>query len=322
MHYSERHLDHWSVCLVIDIIDNLIYIIESPWLVLLKINLVSFDSMGVRGMATVVETSEGLLFIDPGSALAPRRYGLPPHQEEINELNRKLDTIYKYMEETSIVIITHYHRDHYLYRKGEEQFYRGKLVLAKNPSTAINYSQRVRGYVLFKKMGVENLAKEVVYADGMEMSLGNIRLYFSNPLPHGECNTRLGWVLSVLIDDGDKKLLFASDTQGLLCKESLAFVRSFNWDYLVISGPPTYLSSELDFAKLFGNLLLALRDLDERKYVILDHHLLRDRNYNVFYERIRRETRARVLTAAEYMNQPIRLLEARRDELYGLKKAR
>lgn len=271
-------------------------------------------------MATVVETTQGLVFIDPGSALAPRRYGLPPHQVEIEELNRRLSVIYKYMEEASIVVITHYHRDHYLYRDGEERLYKDKIVLAKDPSQNVNYNQKVRGYILYKKKNVENLVRQLIFADSREIAFEGLKMYFSDPLPHGECNTRLGWVLAVHIDDGDQRLLFASDTQGFLCRDSARFASRFNWDYLILSGPPTYLQGTEGFEELFKNLLSTLRGLEEDKYVILDHHLLRDRNYMFYLERIKSRTKAKIMTAAEYMNQPIRQLEAYRDELYGVKK--
>jgi predicted metallo-beta-lactamase superfamily hydrolase len=43
----------------------------------LKVFLIAFNSMGVRSMATFIETSEGSFLVDPGASLAPRRYGLP-----------------------------------------------------------------------------------------------------------------------------------------------------------------------------------------------------------------------------------------------------
>ena len=45
----------------------------------MKIKPVASDSMGTRSMATYVETKDVKIFIDPGVALGPSRYGLPPH---------------------------------------------------------------------------------------------------------------------------------------------------------------------------------------------------------------------------------------------------
>ena len=46
----------------------------------------SSDSLGVRSMATYVETKDCKILIDPSAALGPKRYGLPPHQKELEEL--------------------------------------------------------------------------------------------------------------------------------------------------------------------------------------------------------------------------------------------
>ncbi|MEM2935331.1 MAG: hypothetical protein QXF32_03105, partial [Candidatus Thermoplasmatota archaeon] len=56
------------------------------------------DSMGVRSMATIVEIKEKRIFIDASAALGPSRYGLPPHEIEINalyEAKRKIEDIAK-----------------------------------------------------------------------------------------------------------------------------------------------------------------------------------------------------------------------------------
>ena len=40
------------------------------------------DSIGVRSMATYVECGQTRVLIDPGAALAPNRFGLPPADAE------------------------------------------------------------------------------------------------------------------------------------------------------------------------------------------------------------------------------------------------
>ena len=54
----------------------------------MKIIPISSDSLGVRSMATYIETKDCKILIDPSAALGPKRYGLPPHQKE-------LETLYK-----------------------------------------------------------------------------------------------------------------------------------------------------------------------------------------------------------------------------------
>ncbi|MEM0002060.1 MAG: MBL fold metallo-hydrolase [Desulfurococcaceae archaeon] len=279
----------------------------------MKIKLIAFDSMGVRSMATVVETNEGLIFIDPGAALAPVRYGFPPHELEYKLLSTILGRIHEKAVESDYIIITHYHRDHYLFRNEEKQYYRGKVVYAKNPHGKINYSQRIRAYILFKKMNVESIVKKLSFVDNSVIQINSIKLIFSPPLPHGECGTKLGWVLAVTVIEDDYKFMFASDTQGCICSDSLNYVLELSPDFLVISGPPTYLHG----GGLPGNTIKLVEGLKEKSILIIDHHFLRDKNYLKHMEYLRKiRSDLTITTAAEYMGFEIKQLEAYRDELW------
>ncbi|RLG88298.1 MAG: hypothetical protein DRO16_05215, partial [Thermoprotei archaeon] len=125
-----------------------------------RIKLVGFDSMGTRGMATIIDTGTYKIVIDPGVSIAPRRYGLPPHDIELDHLEKYLSTIREELLDADIAVITHYHRDHYLYRKGEEIYYKDKVIFLKDPVRNINPSQKIRSYVLLNKMNVKNLARK------------------------------------------------------------------------------------------------------------------------------------------------------------------
>ena len=52
----------------------------------MKIIPIASDSLGVRSMATYVETKDCKILIDPSAALGPKRYGLPPHNKELEAL--------------------------------------------------------------------------------------------------------------------------------------------------------------------------------------------------------------------------------------------
>lgn len=280
----------------------------------MNVKFIAFDSMGVRSMATLVETENGVFFIDPGSALAPYRYGLPPHKVEYEALSSFLGKIYEKIAECDYVIITHYHRDHYLFRNGEEDYYRGKIIYAKDPYKNINYSQRIRAHALYKKKGVEDIAKSLNFVDDRKLQVNDLRIIFSPPLPHGDCSTRLGWVLAVTIIEDEYKFMFASDTQGCMCDESLNYVLRINPDFLVISGPPTYLDRN---GLLPSNTLRLVNGLKEGSVLVIDHHLLRDKNYVKHLESMRRTRRnITITTAAEYMGSEVKPLEAYRDLLW------
>lgn len=280
----------------------------------MKVSLIAFDSMGVRSMATFIETSEGSFLIDPGASLAPMRYGLPPHEKELTVLREKLDAIYDFVEKSDYIIISHYHRDHYLYRLGEENYYSGKTLFIKNPQAFINHSQKMRSYVLLDRMKVKTLARTIVYADSAKFKIGRVSFEFSHPVPHGQCNSRLGWVLITSIIEDGESIVHASDIQGCLCDDSLNYLLERKPSILIMSGPPTYLGEKQDY---FTNLEKLLEKTTHNMVLILDHHLLRDRSYAEYFARLRRlNNNVHITTAAEYMGEEVNQLEAKRDILW------
>ena len=289
----------------------------------MKIRVLASESMGVRSLATVVEVHGYKICIDPGASLAPRRYGLPPHSIELEELGKRLNTIRNEVRSCDIIIITHYHRDHYLYRDDEIELYNDKILFIKDPRRNINFSQRLRAHNLLVKHGVEKKANTVFYADGKTYDIEGVKLFFSKPVPHGAEGTKLGYVLMVLIDDGEDTMAFASDVQGPISGEAYRILSSWKPESLVISGPPTYFAgfkvpSEVVDKGL--NNLRKLAEIDKIPLIIADHHLLRDINY---YDKIKHMVEAskslgnNMLTAAEYMGEEIRQLEAFRKQLYS-----
>ncbi|MEW6329676.1 MAG: MBL fold metallo-hydrolase, partial [Candidatus Micrarchaeota archaeon] len=79
----------------------------------MKITPLAFDSLGTRSMCTFIETKDVNILIDPGVALAPSRYGLPPHSLELERLAEHWRTIKEHARSADIMIITHYHYDHH-----------------------------------------------------------------------------------------------------------------------------------------------------------------------------------------------------------------
>jgi len=288
-----------------------------------KIKFIGFDSMGTRSMATVVYTSSYKIFIDPGVSYAPRRYGLPPHEIELEKFNKHLEMIHDEIIDSDIIIISHYHRDHYLYREGEEDYYRGKIVYLKHPTENINHSQRIRAYILLNKMGVKDLVKELKIADGLAYNIDkNLKIIFSNPVPHGEDGTPLGYVIMTLIEADGFRIVHASDVQGPICRKALDKIISWKPNLLVMSGPPTYFEGYRIKGEVIDNAienLLKIMEIEELDTIILDHHLLRDLDFRKRLSRVYVEALIygkNVLTAAEYMGMEINQLEARRKELW------
>ncbi len=99
-----------------------------------------FDSLGAKSSAVLVETDKKIL-IDPGASAMHPNFPAP----KIKKLywrERARAEIRKYAKIANIVIISHYHYDHY--RDFEGEIYRNKIIFAKNPNEYINDSQRKR----------------------------------------------------------------------------------------------------------------------------------------------------------------------------------
>ncbi len=287
----------------------------------MKTRIVAADSLGVRSLAVHVEACGYSVGIDLGASIAPRRYGLPPHELELRELERALDAARRLVQESHIAVVTHYHYDHYL--RDDPELYRGKTLLVKDIRREINRSQAIRGYRFLVKSRLRDQA-DVRLADAQTFEFpGGLRIEFSEPVWHGEPGTRLGKVLMLRLTCEGESLVYASDTQGPGNEEALA--RLLEWkgaDLLVISGPPTYFAG---YKVSRESVEAGIRNLEKLaiearpRTLIVDHHLLRDLGYERVLAPIRERAEplgVRVVTAAEYMGVEPRLLEARRKELW------
>lgn len=274
--------------------------------------ILASDSFGTRSMATFIEGGSNF-FIDPGAALGPKRYFKPPHPEEKERLEEHLKKIREYMGKTDIVIITHYHFDHFI--PDEPELYKGKTLIVKHPEDNINWSQKKRSYKFLKSIE----PKEVLYADGKEFNYGKTKIRFSEAVTHG-ASEKLGYVTEVCIHNKEK-IIHTSDVQGPVTKEQTYFIIENNPDILFLDGPLTYMLgfrfSYEDLANADKNLQKIIRETDVKK-IIIDHHFLRDLKWKERLEAFNtaEENNVRLMNAAEYNNFEADMLEARRKELY------
>ena len=274
------------------------------------IKILNSDSFGVRSMATAVEIDDLRIIIDPGAALGPSRYGLPPAEEEEKALVKAIDVISKEAENSDVIIITHYHYDHYM---PEEEFYKGKKLIIKHPSEMINRSQFGRAKRFLEHL--ENLNVEPKATNGGTYEIGDVLLEISPPFPHGPPGTKLGYVLMVLIKDKSSGLrfLYTSDVQGPIDSTALDWILEKAPHIVFVDGPPTYLMGYriparevrrgLDNLKVIGSSVKAL---------IVDHHMGRDLKYPDYISAI-----PNALSAASFMGVKEKFLEARRKELWS-----
>lgn len=290
---------------------------------LVRARVIAADSMGVRSFSVVVEACGYKIGIDLGASLAPRRYGLPPHEVEVERLEQALSEVKSEILDSDIIVITHYHYDHYV--RDEPDLYRGKVLLVKHPRENINPSQRGRSARFLK--AVEGKPKSVEYADGRVFRLdGGLTLEFSEPVWHGEPGTKVGRVLMVRVLCESESVIYTSDVQGPVDPEAVeALVRWSNPRPRVVflGGPPTYFAGYRVPVEAVEEGLRGMEEVIRRvrpRTLVYDHHLLRDINYADKLERhysLASGVGVRLVTAAEYMGRPIEQLEARRRELWG-----
>jgi hypothetical protein len=288
------------------------------------------ESLGVRSMCTYVETPDTRILLDAGVSLCPNRFGLPPHPKEFEAIAESRRKIAQAAKKAEVVTISHYHYDHHTPSfedwlvnwtgAGEtaRHIYENKTVLAKNPHEQINYSQRERAWMFSKTSG--KYAEKVENADGKTFTFGATKVKFSEPVFHGPENSQLGWVLMTTITSQDEKFLFAPDVQGPMSAYTLQTIIKENPQLLMIGGPPIYLSP----LKVGENeLQTGLKNLGDiaRKIpnVILDHHVLRDENWqentiNILYDSYK--SGSTLVTAAEFLGKKTVLLEASRKRLF------
>ena len=285
----------------------------------MRVRLLSFDSMGVRSMCTVVETGDAKIMIDPGAALGPRRYGLKPHPIELERLRICKALIAEEAADSDLIIITHYHYDHFPRPSDNIEWLRDKRILLKDPSNMINWSQRRRAAYFLERLRKVEARPEV--ADGGGVRIGRSRIRFSKPVEHGN-DSRLGYVLQVLIADRGEKLLHSSDVEGFVSGDQVRFVRESKPDILICDGPMTYMLGNKFGEEDLENSLRNLASLVRAGFLsdlIIDHHLLRDLEWRARIQPLLDLAEGygvRVSTAARFMGLEELLLEANRRKLY------
>ena len=160
---------------------------------------------------------------------------------------------------------------------------------------------------------------ELIYCDGTKHQFGDTEIIFSPPFFHGPENVRLGYVIMITIDDGEKRILHASDVQGPVTKSAKDYIIDQKPDLLIMDGPPTiFLGWKFSMQNLqdaSDNLIEIIETL--KCDVILDHHLLRDLKYKEVFPEPYKRYGKKVKTFAEYLGKENNTLEAHRKKLWG-----
>lgn len=289
----------------------------------MKIVPIAFDSFGVRSMSTLVLTKDANIYIDPGVALGPTRYGLSPTNAEYEavELAREkiMEVCRKYAD---VVIVTHYHYDHHPFPDDEEMYeacFKGKVVFAKDRTKNINASGKSRGRVFEKN--VKSLVNSLKWADSLKVEFGRTKIEFSPAVWHGDVGSKVGKVIMVYIKEGKQSFLFGSDAQGLADPKALEWFVKKNPDFAILDGYPTIFVGWRMKASNFEKSKLKLKkalDKTKVKTIILEHHILRDIHYKEKMKDVfdmAKKLRKKILSAAEYYGLENFFLEAWRKEI-------
>ncbi|NYB51192.1 MAG: MBL fold metallo-hydrolase [Methanobacteriaceae archaeon] len=291
----------------------------------MKIVPLAFESMGVRSMATFIETDQKIL-VDPGTSIAPKRFGFPPWKDEFDALHETRFQIQKYAAKADIIIISHYHHDHFTpFSLGRyldsspgyaEEIYCDKKLFIKHPTSQINKSQQKRARDFLGNLKILG-NRDIHYADGNSFKIGETLIRFSNPLPHGAAGSRMGFIITTTIEWEGEKVMHASDVQGPIYEDTREMIINLKPDTVILSGPPTYLEGFAleteDLEKARANLIEIAREIP---LVVVDHHLLRDINCFDFIEAVRRDSGGKIMVASELLGKEPYLLEARRKDFY------
>jgi predicted metallo-beta-lactamase superfamily hydrolase len=276
------------------------------------------ESLGVRSAAFFIETPDVKILVDPGVSLAPLRFSLPPHPIEIKAMNESWRAIKEYAARAEVIIITHYHFDHF--DPTEPLVFNGKTLLIKHPKENVNTSQRARARELIKNF--RTLPRSVEFADNGEFRFGATVIRFSPAVPHGP-DVKVGWVVEVSIRDRESCFLHSSDIQGASLPQQAAFIRSENPDTLYLDGPLTYLVGQAFSAVDLRASIRNICDIIETtrvRTVIIDHHLLRDPKWKEDVNEVlakAEQTGKKVVTAAGFLGKDEEILEAHRRQLFA-----
>ncbi len=294
-----------------------------------RITPIAAETFGVRSMATFVEVESVKILFDPGVALG-FRFGLFPHPLEYSALEASRKNLREISVKSEVIVITHYHYDHYTppFEKKDnlwtwsdknesEIIFKDKTVIVKDIENYINYSQKVRGWY-FQKF-LKEIAKEVIIGDDKEIRLGDdVLIKIIGRTPHGEESSGLGYLNMVEVVADEEKIVFAPDVQGPISSKTLKTIIDEKPKAVYLGGPPTYLSgfsiNEEDILRGIENMKIVAKNINE---VIIDHHLIRDKEWRQVMERVIMESKNdKVFTAATYAKKPIRSFESIRKELY------
>jgi len=279
------------------------------------LKILGAESLGVRGLCCVVEVENRKIVIDPGLALGYRRHRLLPHPAQVAVGEQVRRRILAELKGATDVVMSHFHGDHVPLPNANPYQLKAQQAapLCRKVQLWVKGPQGLSDNMLRRRESLGKvLGRELPNVEGQRDGT----LAFSPPVAHGRLNTKLGTVMMTRIEWKDTVFVHASDIQ-LLDGEVVSLILDWQPDIALVGGPPLYLpwlsSRYQEIA--WENARRLARHVDT---LILDHHLLRCEEGLSWLDRLSSETGHRVICAADFMERPRRLLEARRAQLYEI----
>ncbi|NLJ29864.1 MAG: hypothetical protein GX433_17915 [Deltaproteobacteria bacterium] len=280
----------------------------------MRLEILTAESLGTRGLCCRVETYGRVIVIDPGVALGAWRYRLPPHPVQIAVGKAARKRIVEALERATDVVFSHYHGDHVpLTEANPYQLsflqlpprFTALRAWSKSPEGQTQKSQ-TRACDLMNLLG-----GQWRIAEGLEEG----PLIFSRAVPHGVGGPALGEVMMTRVELGGCVFVHGSDIQ-FLDKATVDVILGWTPDIVLAAGPPLYQRrlNAIQRAYAWSN---ALRLAKKVGTLILDHHLLRSVQGMHWLQALSQAAGKRIYCAADFMGRPRRLLEAERQELYA-----
>ena len=279
----------------------------------MSLEIISAESLGVRGLCCLVTLPDRRIVIDPGVSLGYMRHGLLPHPLQVAEGCKVRDKILCLLENATDVVFSHFHGDHVPFAEANPyqlsihslppHFSELRCWSKSNNDLSSKMDRRFQD---LKELSGANFHIAEGHSEGP--------LTFSRAVPHGASGNNMGTLMMTRIDMGEQVFVHASDIQ-LLDDSTVDKVISWHPDIVLAAGPPLYLD-QLDKAGRECAWRNAMRLIQNIDVLILDHHLMRSKEGVDWLEKLSTSVGKKVYCAADFMNRSRLLLEAERSQLY------
>ena len=279
----------------------------------MNLQVIGAESLGVRSLCCLVTLQDRRIVIDSGVSLGYMRHGLLPHPLQIAQGCRVREKILHALNNATDVVFSHFHGDHVpLLDANPYQLSIRSLSPGFRDLRCWSKSDDGLSSKMSKRLSdlADLLGANMQNAEGCSEG----PLSFSRAVPHGVLNSNMGTLMMTRIKMDNKVFVHASDIQ-LLDDSTVDLVINWQPDIVLAAGPPLYLDrlSKIERECARRNALRLALNIDT---VILDHHLMRSVEGEVWLDELSAAVGKKVYCAADFMGRPRQLLEAKRVQLY------